>query len=89
VRAPVIQTRGLNFNHNPVLKMLFKGAAMTGIAHAKPNPLRKDYERMLEQGIRPNLAKLTVARKIAAIVLVMWKKEERYDPRKIHEIVTG
>jgi transposase len=89
VRAPVIQTRGLNFNHNPMLKQLFKGAATTVLAHAAPNPLRADYDRLLDQGTRPNLAKLTVARKIAAIVLAMWKTEEPYDPTKIHEIATG
>ena len=89
VRAPVVQTRGLNFNHHPMLKMLFKGAATTVIAQAAPNPLRASYDRLLEQGTRPNLAKLTVARNLAAIVLAMWKKEEPYDPRKIHEIATG
>jgi transposase len=89
VRAPVVQTRGLNFNHNPMLKMLFKGAATTVIEHAATNPLRKEYERMLDEGTRPNLAKLTLARKIAAIVLAMWKTEEPYDPRKIHPLTNG
>jgi hypothetical protein len=28
------------------------------------------------------LAKLTVARKIAATVLAMWKREEVYDPKR-------
>jgi transposase len=88
-RAPVIQTRGLNFNHSPMLKMLFKGAATTVIAHDAPNPLRADYDRMLDEGTRPNLAKLTLARKIAAIVLAMWKTEERYDPRKIQPLANG
>jgi transposase len=89
VRAPVVQTRGLNFNHNPMLKMLFKGAAMTVITHVAENPLRAEYERMLDEGTRPNLAKLTLARKIAAIVLAMWKTEEPYDPRKIHLLANG
>ena len=30
-----------------------------------------DYERLLESGTKPNLAKVTLARKIAAIVLRM------------------
>jgi hypothetical protein len=34
-------------------------------------------------GTKPNLAKLTLARKIAATVLAMWKKEERYTPEKV------
>ena len=41
-----------------------------------------DYQRMLEQGSKPPIAKLTVARKIAAVVLVMWKNKEGYDPDK-------
>jgi transposase len=86
VRAPVVQTRGLNFNHNPMLKSIFKGAATTVLAHAASNPLRESYDRQLENGTKPNLAKLTVARNIAAIVLAMWKTEEPYDPRKIHEL---
>ena len=35
VRMPVQQTRGLNRNHNPTLKQVFKGAAMTVIQRAR------------------------------------------------------
>jgi len=35
----------------------------------------------LEAGTKPNLAKLTIARKIAAIVLAMWKSGEEYEAR--------
>lgn len=82
-RRPVRQTRGLSFSHNRRLKAIFKGAATTVIAHAGRNPLREAYDRMLEQGTKPNLAKLTVARKIAAIVLAMWKAKEKYDPARV------
>jgi len=88
VRGRVLQTRGLNFNHNHMLKAIFKGAATTVIAHSGPSPLRAHYDLLLENGTKPNLAKLTVARQIAAIVLAMWKTKERYDPgrlRKQHE----
>ncbi len=88
VRARVAQTRGLNFNHNHLLKAIFKGAATTVIAHSGPNPLRAGYDRQLENGTKPNLAKLTVARQIAAIVLAMWKTQEEYDPGRIHGLVT-
>jgi len=37
-----------------------------------------DYRHMLEGGTKPNLAKLTLARKIAATVLRMWKDEKEY-----------
>jgi transposase len=89
VRARVPQTRGLNFNHNRLLKALFKGAATTVIAHAGPNPLRADYDRLCSNGTKPNLAKVTVARKIAAIVLAMWKTEERYEPGRLHGSAIG
>jgi hypothetical protein len=80
VRVPVLQTRGLTSEYNRPLKGIFKGAATTVIQHTKDEPLREDYARLLANGTKPNLAKLTIARKIAAIVLVMWKREERYQP---------
>jgi transposase len=86
VKARVSQTRGLNFNHNHRLKAIFKGAATTVIAHCGANPLRQGYDRQLENGTRPNLAKLTVARQIAAIVLAMWKTQEVYDPGRSLEL---
>ncbi|MGH2625346.1 MAG: IS110 family transposase [Anaerolineales bacterium] len=79
VKMQVPQTRGLNRNYNRTLKLIFKGAATTVIAHARPSPLREAYERLCAEGTKPNLAKLTVARKIAAAVLAMWKSEEVYD----------
>jgi hypothetical protein len=36
----------------------------------------------LADGTKPNLAKLTLARKIAATVLAMWKHEEVYEPAR-------
>jgi transposase len=80
VRAPVQQTRGLNRRHNSLLKHVFKGAAKT-VIHQHPNdPLHGDYERMLAGGTKPNLAALTLARKIAAITMAMWKTKEDYKP---------
>jgi len=37
---------------------------------------------MTEAGIKPNLAKLTLARRIAATTLAMWEHQEDYDPSK-------
>ncbi len=45
------------------------------------------YHRRLQAGIKPNLAKLTLARRIAAIVLSMWKHEEVFDPARL-KVVT-
>lgn len=36
----------------------------------------------LAGGTKPNLAKVTLARKLAAITLAMWKTKEAYDPKK-------
>jgi transposase len=80
IRDDVAKTRGLNRNHNRTLKWVFKGAATTVLTHGFP--LRDHYDQMLEAGTKPNLAKLTLARKIAAITLAMWKNEEVYDPKR-------
>jgi transposase len=85
VRAQVQQTRGLNRNHNSVLKNIFKGAAMTVITCLKSGPLYEHYVRMTSAGTRPNLAKLTIARRVAAMVLRMWKDEKEYDPSRIEQ----
>lgn len=82
VRSMVKQTRGLNWNYNRTLKSIFKGAATTVITVLTGEPLREKYERLLAQGTKPNLAKVTIARKVAAITLAMWKHEEVYDPKK-------
>lgn len=82
VKAHVAMTRGLNHNHNHMLKAIFKGAATTVISRARPNPLREAYDRLCAQGTKPNLAKLTIARRIAGTVLAMWKSQEVYDPKR-------
>jgi transposase len=83
VRKDVNQTRGLNRNRRPQLKAVFKGAATTVIQQLPDHPLHEDYQRMLKAGTKPNLAKLTLARRIAAAVLSMWKHEEVYDSKRV------
>ena len=80
VRRQVTQTRGLNRNRNPLLKTIFKGAALSVISQTD-HPLRRDYERLL-QNTKPPLARLTIARRIASATLAIWKKKEEYDPAK-------
>lgn len=82
LRSEVHQTRGLSRQRNPVLKHVFKGAASTVIAQMPNDPLHAAYQRALENGTKPNLAQLTLARQIAAIVLSMWKHKEVYDPQR-------
>jgi transposase len=76
--------RGLNVNHNHDLKNLFKSAA-TQAGTSKHDPLGEFYQNLLAGGMEPPMARLTLARKIAAIALKIWKKGERFDPAKLKQ----
>jgi transposase len=73
--------RGLNHNHNHEMKEIFKGAATR--ASCGVGPLRDFYVALLAKGMKPEMARLTLARKIAAIALTLWKKEERFDAQQL------
>jgi transposase len=68
---------GLNLNHNHVLKEIFKDAAATAVS--RPGPLREFYARQLATGKDPEIARVVVARKLATLVLTLWKKGERFN----------
>jgi transposase len=72
-------TRGLNPNCNRALKAVFKGAAVT----AAQGPWKEYFESKVAAGTLPHLATLTLARKIAAITLLLWKKGESYDETRL------
>ena len=76
-RQKPVFIRGLNLNHNHDLKNLFKSAATT--ASGSDGAFRRFYENLLLKGMKPELARLTLARKIAAITLHVWKKGEPFD----------
>jgi transposase len=76
-----ITVRGLNRNHNHDLKNLLKGAAISAIQ--RPGPLQDFYAALVEKGMRPSMARLTLARKIAAITLIIWKKGVSFDPKQL------
>jgi len=63
------------------LKNLFKSAAIS--ASTRPGPLRDFYTARVDSGMRPTMARLTLARKIASITLTMWKKGASFDPNPI------
>jgi transposase len=69
--------RGLNKNHNHDLKNLFKGAATR--AAAVSGPFHEFYAARVARGMRPSMVRLTLARKIAAIALTIWKKGAHFD----------
>ena len=78
-RRPVA-TRGLNRNHNHQLKRLFKSAAMSACAHG---PFQSEYNLRVTQGMDESLARLAVARKLAATTLRIWKQGESFAVEKM------
>jgi transposase len=67
-----VSVRGLNRDCNHDLKNLFKSAAT--IASVKPGPFQEFHAALVAKGMRPEMARLTLARKIATIVLIVWKR---------------
>ncbi len=76
-----VEIRGLNRNYNHDLKNLFKGAAV--VAATKPGPFAEFYAELLARGMRPEMARLTLARKIATIVLIVWKRGVCFDAQHL------
>jgi transposase len=75
--------RGLNTNHNHDLKNIFKGAATR--AAAVPGPFQEFHAGLVARGMKPTMARLTVARKIAAITLIVWKKGVDFDAEHLKQ----
>lgn len=73
-------TRGLNPNSQRPLKEGFTGAALTASVQGAFKPYDAN---LVEHGMGPALARLTVARKMAAVTLAVWKKGEPFDPQQV------
>jgi transposase len=78
-----LAVRGLNANHNHDLKNIFKGAATR--AAAVPGPFQEFHAALVARGMKPTMARLTLARKIAAISLIVWKKGVRFDAEHLKQ----
>lgn len=74
-----VSTRGLNRNHNHLLKRVFKNAASSA-CHS--GPFKAAYDVRVAQGMVPSLARLTIARQLAATTLALWKRGEQFDPER-------
>jgi transposase len=74
-----VSVRGLNRDCNHDLKNLFKSAAT--IASVKPGPFQEFYAALLAKGMRPEMTRLILARKIATIVLIVWKRGVSFDAK--------
>jgi len=75
------QIRGLNQNHNHEMK---------GSSREQPPEPAVAWDRsatsnvaLLDKGMKPEMARLTLARKIAAIALTLWKEEVRFDAEQL------
>jgi|SRR6266550_3455165 len=79
----VLAIRGLNKNHNHDLKNIFKGAATRAATTA--GPFQDFYGVCIARGMKPAMARLTLARKIAAITLIIWKKGVRFDAEHLKQ----
>ena len=75
-RIKQTQTRGLSRHFCHRLKNVFKMAAKKA-THSEA--FEKYYENLLNTGTRPALAQVSLARKIAAIALSVWKNQTDFD----------
>lgn len=80
-RRRAVMTRGLNRNHNRVVKDVFKGAATA--AATRGGALQDWYQGLVARGMREELARVTLARKLAALTLRLWKHGEVYDATQL------
>jgi transposase len=81
-RRKPVYIRGLNWNYSHELKNVFKSAAT--VASTMQGPFRQFYEARVAHGILPAMARLTLARKMAAIALILWKKGETFEAQHLN-----
>ena len=79
-----VATRGLNRKHNHLLKKVFKNAASSACASG---PFKLAYDARVAQGMDASLARLTIARKLAATTLAIWKRGEQFAPERMKQQV--
>ena len=75
-------TRGLNPNHNRRLKAVFKSAALGAL---KEEEFASYYRGMVSRGMRPEMARLQVARKLASVTLAAWKSGGEYEAGRVNK----
>jgi transposase len=79
VKKP-IGTRGLNRNYNRTLKYVFKSAA---VAAKSREPFKQYYDQLIARNLKPEIARVSLARKISAVTLAVWKRGEGFDAKRI------
>lgn len=78
-------TRGLNRNHNHVLKRVFKSAATSA---CQREPFKTAYQARLALGMDGSLARLTIARQLSALTLAVWKHGEEFKLERMKQPAT-
>ena len=63
------------------MKAIFKSLA--AMASHREGPFQDFYQGLLAKGMRPAMARLTLARKMAAITLALWKKGAHFDAEQL------
>jgi transposase len=69
-------TRGLTREFNHLLKSVLKSASVDAI---RKEPFKTFYELRISAGVPAEMARLIVARKIATLILVLWKRGVLFD----------
>jgi transposase len=81
-RRKPVATRGLNRDCNHRLKEVFISAATGGCGS---EPFKSYVERLKHNGMRADMARVSLARKIAAVALIIWKKGKEFDPKELNK----
>jgi hypothetical protein len=53
------------------------------VASSKSGPFEQFYAALVAKGMKPEMARLTLARKVAMIVLIVWKKGVCFDAQHL------
>src|SRR5437868_3332045 len=70
------QTFGLTREYHRGLKNLFKAAALDGLKNSR---IRQTYEQLVKNGLKESVARVQLARKLAASCLAIWKSGEKFE----------
>jgi len=80
-RRKPVATRGLNRDCNRRLKEVFISAATGG---SRDESYKLYLDRLIDNGMRTEMARITLARKIAAVALIIWKKGKEFDRKQLN-----
>jgi transposase len=74
---------------NRKLKYVILGAAKSAAASSKNNPFADAYQRWLDDGCSPRIARRNLARSLATVMWGLWKSGSDYDERKVTRLLAA